>query len=345
MLTLEQVAAIKASAKAARRGSQWAEAYEGYTKACELLEECAAQVALEGAADGDAAAARLGARRVAAEMQACRLSSALCAHQLQLWPEVISVCGEALKANPRCAAALHRRGLALEADGQLAAAEWDLKQALKLQPSNERHAEAAARVTAAAASKPVLSKGSLSGGADVGLDGMMEQMMAGLGGSGAGGAGGLGSLLSSLGDGAGAAGAGAEGLLGLLGNGLGGAKGGDDDKSPLEALLSSPLLAASGLGGKGTARMMGAVSRMLAAKRHMKRFYRKMKPFVPFLFWLAILLPLLLTFKEQLLAIAPWKWIEQYVYPALGLGAAAAAKAVGDASAEPLDATLTRSFA
>ena len=94
-----------------------------------------------------------------------------------------------------------------------------------------------------------------------------------------------------------------------MGGGSTGAKGGGaDDISPLEMLLRSPL--AAGIGGKGSAKAMGLLTKALAARRQMKRVWRRVKPWLPLLFWLALLLPLILMYKEQLLTLAPWKWLD-----------------------------------
>ena len=354
---LARVAELRVSAKGARRVERWADALAGYAEACSLLEGGAAAgtVAATGGAQAEATSTSMAAPsvaapkvsspgsrrderqgRLAAELQACRLSGALCAYQLEHWGEVIRLCGAALRANPSCAAALYRRGLALQADGQVEAAAWDLQQAARLQPNNAKHKAAAARAeAAAAAARPLMRRGSLgahhgagaaAGAGGSSIDEMMQQMMSSLGGSGgtvpgaAGGlgAGGLSALLGGLGAGSGAGGAaGAGGLMSLLGSGLSGAAAGgaasEDGPSPLEALLRSPLLSASGLGGKGTSRMMGLLARALAAQRVAKRLYRRLKPFLPFLFWVAVLLPVLITFRQQLAQLAPWKWVTQYV--------------------------------
>jgi hypothetical protein len=348
---LARVAELRVAAKGARRVERWADALAGYAEACSLLEGGAvvgtvatvdgaqAEATSASMAAPSAAAAKEGSpvsRRIAAELQACRLSGALCAYQLEQWTEVIRLCSSALRVNPSCAAALYRRGLALQADGQVEAAAWDLQQAARLQPNNAKHKAAAARAeAAAAAARPLMRRGSLgahhgagaaSGAGGSSIDEMMQQMMSSLGGSGGAvpggpgglGAGGLGALLGGLGAVSGAGGAaGAGGLMSLLGSGLSGAAAGgaasEDGPSPLEALLRSPLLSASGLGGKGTSRMMGLLARALMAQRVAKRLYRRLKPFLPFLFWFAVLLPVLITFRQQLVQLAPWKWVTQYV--------------------------------
>ena len=348
---LARVAELRVAAKGARRVERWADALAGYAEACSLLEGGAvvgtvatvdgaqAEATSASMAAPSAAAAKEGSpvsRRIAAELQACRLSGALCAYQLEQWTEVIRLCSAALRVNPSCAAALYRRGLALQADGQVEAAAWDLQQAARLQPNNAKHKAAAARAeAAAAAARPLMRRGSLgahhgagaaSGAGGSSIDEMMQQMMSSLGGSGGAvpggagglGAGGLGALLGGLGAGSGAGGAaGAGGLMSLLGSGLSGAAAGgaasEDGPSPLEALLRSPLLSASGLGGKGTSRMMGLLARALTAQRVAKRLYRRLNPFLPFLFWFAVLLPVLITFRQQLVQLAPWKWVTQYV--------------------------------
>ena len=179
----------------------------------------------------------------------------------------LSTCGDVLRANPRCASALYRRGLALEAGGQLDAAAWDLKQAVRLQPSNERAVAAAERITAAAAAKPSLRKqvGPLVGSDGGDLSAMMEQMMGGGGGG----------LASLLGGAPGGGSSGSDALMGLLGSGSASSSQADD-ASPLEALLNSPLLAA-GIGGKGGAGALKWISRALTAQRTVKRIYRRLK--------------------------------------------------------------------
>jgi len=151
----------------------------------------------------------------------------------------------------------------------------------------------------------------------------MSQVLGGVGagargGPTADGGPGMGSLLGGLGC------AGGDGspdvLLGLL-RGMGGAPGdegdsltGNNDLSPLEAMLKSPLLRQSGIGSKGTAQAMDMLEKVLALRRQMKRVWRHLKPWLPLLFWLALLLPLILTFKQRLLALSPWKWLDQHVW-------------------------------
>jgi len=89
---------------------------------------------------------------------------------------------------------------------------------------------------------------------------------------------------------------------------------GDNGLSPLEAMLKSPLLRQSGIGGKGSAKAMDMLEKVLALRRQMKRVWRHLKPWLPLLFWLALLLPLILTFKQRLLALSPWKWLDQYIW-------------------------------
>ena len=135
-------------------------------------------------------------------------------------------------------------------------------------------------------------------------------------------------------------------LLSMLGGSgaAGGRPGGaDPDSSPLEALLSSPLLQ-GGLGGKGNAKMLGTIRTVLAIRRRAKRMWRALKPYLPLLFWMCLLLPPLLAYKQQLLAYAPWKWVPPIELPSwipgwvrsswgVALGAAAAPAVVGSPSA------------
>ena len=55
--------------------------------------------------------------------------------------------------------------------------------------------------------------------------------------------------------------------------------------------------------------MMGMLASALSAQRQMKRAWRRLKPWLPLLFWLALLVPLLVHYKEWLLLHAPWRWV------------------------------------
>jgi len=309
---LREVASLKQRARSAARAEQWGEAFEAYREACGLLEACVLTEVEESRGgeggeqvDEEATEQR---RAIATQLQACRLNSALCALELERWIEAVSLCTEVLKANPRCAKAHYRRGLALEAEGKLEAAMWDLERAAALQPSRTLFTSAVSAIRKRADSRPPLGDGS-SGG----LDSFMSQVIGGVGAGSRGGPtadGGpnMGSLLGGLGGDCGP-----DVLLGLL-SGMGGAPGdegssltGDNDLSPLEAMLKSPLLRQSGIGGKGSAQAMGMLAKVLALRRQMKRVWRHLKPWLPLLFWLALLLPLILTFKQRLLALSPSK--------------------------------------
>ena len=301
---LREVASLKQQARSAARTEEWGEAFEAYREACELLKACVLTKVEEssGGEGGEQVDEEATERRraMATQVQACRLNGALCALELEKWVEAISLCTEVLKANPRCAKAHYRRGLALEAEGKLEAAMWDLERAAALQPSRTLFTSAVSAIRKRADSRPPLGDGS-SGG----LDSFMSQVIGGVGAGSRGGPtadGGpnMGSLLGGLGGDCGP-----DVLLGLL-SGMGGAPGdegssltGDNDLSPLEAMLKSPLLRQSGIGGKGSAQAMGMLAKVLALRRQMKRVWRHLKPWLPLLFWLALLLPLILTFKQR----------------------------------------------
>lgn len=288
---LGRVAALKASGRAAADGGNWASALESYQEACGALAEAAEEGEAEGAGEGASAK----------ELLSCRLSAALCALQLQDWEAAVAVCGDALRASPRCAKAHYRRAIALQGLGNVDAALWDLQRAATLQPANERFKGALQKAEETIAARPASHKrpalGGKKGGAvgGDGMDAMMRQMLGSLGSgaagapsAGAGAADGLASLFGS----AGGADGGMDGLMSLL-SGAGGGGGtaaaaSDDGVSPLEALLNSPL--AAGMGGKGAGKAMGMLSTFLAYQRRAKKIYRMVKPYLPLLFWGVIFL-------------------------------------------------------
>ena len=51
----------------------------------------------------------------------------------------------------------------------------------------------------------------------------------------------------------------------------------------------SPLLAASGVGGKSGSKMMSTLATLLAYQRRAKKVYRAIKPYIPLLFWAVVL--------------------------------------------------------
>ena len=176
--TLVEVSELKASGRRHGQSDDWEAAYDAYADACRLLESCAVE----------AEASEPEAKQIAAELQACRLHGALCAQQLGRWSDAVDLCGEVLARSPRCAAALYRRALALEAGGQLEAASWDLGQAASLKPSSDKYAAARERVgKAAKAAKPRLdlarpsgSPGGRTGAAEGppgGLDDLLKSLM------------------------------------------------------------------------------------------------------------------------------------------------------------------------
>ena len=366
---LARVTALKKAARAEGDSERWEAALTGYLEACELL------VAEEGSGSG----------KVAKELQSCRLNGAVCCLQLQRWTEAIAICGDVLRENPRCATAHHRRAIALQGDGNLDAALWDLKRASQLQPKNARIASALTKAEKMvskrkkrSSTKPGLhdysaGSGPLTGGlpfgptADVdghegadGLDGMMRSMLTGLAGgagasgapsSGAGAADGLGDLSSLFSSMMGGPAGG-----GLLGAGTTGG-GGDSDASPLESLLKSPLASSMMGSGKGTKRMLSALSTVLTMQRRLKKVWRMLKPYIPLLFWLAVLMlarpfllahvvpvlrPYLPTLPESMTK-AWWAWPISWLAERDQI-AAAAAKA-GDAAAKAAPAAAAKGVA
>jgi tetratricopeptide (TPR) repeat protein len=289
---LAQAAALRSSGKRAGEEGQWGEAAELYSQACELL-------LLMGPAGAPAGNERTsGSRRgepVAAELQKCRLSLSLCLGKQKRWRDVVEACSAIIDANARCGTAWFRRGQALAALGEAEAAVWDLRRASSLLPANDQVQRALARAQAARQErKPV--PGSVGAGSPFGD----------LFGSGADGAGSsLGGLFGSGGGGAPGSGAGgAGGLLSLM-SGMGGAKRAGQSEG-LEALLDSPMLASMGGAGSGASVLIGFAKRALALRRRAKQFWLAIKPYLPLLFYLVLLLPTVLAVWQGRLKLWPF---------------------------------------
>ena len=100
-----RVVELKRAARACSIDGDWQRALDGYLSACTALSEESVQgPESDAGVGGDVSAAAL-----AKELQSCRLNAGLCALQTEQWSEAIRVCGDALRANPRCATAHHRR--------------------------------------------------------------------------------------------------------------------------------------------------------------------------------------------------------------------------------------------
>ena len=299
--TLQRVAGLKRGARAEGKAARWEAALCRYLDACDLLvaqRETAcvnAEAAEVAGADAASTASPDEAAAVTKELQSCRLKGAVCCLQLQQWGAAVELCSEVLRSNPRCATAHHRRAIALHGNGQLDAALWDLKRAQRLQPKNALIKSALAKVLATHAARPAQRKpplgslpvGALSDSAPDSLDAVMRQMLASLGGDA-----GVASLVGAA-DGPGAlVNSPVGGLSGAAGGELLGARAaavpGCQGASPVEVLLRSPL--ASSLGGKSTARALHAVSIFLSMQRRLKRAWRTLRPWIPLMFWLTLLL-------------------------------------------------------
>ena len=337
-MLLERIATLKAEAKKAGEAGNWQQALDGYLEACTML---SGEEGADGGEEGGGVQA--AAAGVAKELQSCRLNGGLCALQTQQWSVAIRLCGEALRANPRSATAHHRRAIALQGEGNLDAALWDLRRAAQLQPSSERFQSALAKaekIIASRPKKPSLRRGA-SGGADGDMGEMMRQMLSG--GSGGAAADGLAGLFGGTG-GVGGAGPDMSSMLSMLaGSGGGaGAKGGraaDDDASPLEALLNSPLLAASGIGGKGAGKMIGTITTVLAYQRRAKKLYRMLKPYIPLLFWFVVFWyarPYLLAHVVPLIRPYLPEWAQSCFFAFGAAGAGCETVATAAAAATPV---------
>jgi len=291
---LASASALRSSAVLAGKRGDWAECRSLYEEACRALRPLVDGA--DGESDGAAgeAAGEATARREAAtrEQQECTLNLAVSCIRMRQWEDAITACSGVIRTDPQCGLAWYRRGVALQGRGQHSAAAWDLKKAVQLMPSSKRVAAALSR--AERDSERDGAEGAAAGGGSA----LAAQLQGLQGGDASGGLGSLSSLFEGLGGPAsGASGGGAptgdmlemfSSMAGSLG-GLGGTKsGGDED--PLEKLLSSPLVAALG-GGEGTKRALGLLGVGLKYRRRAKQVWRALKPYMPLLFWLVLLLP------------------------------------------------------
>lgn len=290
---LAQAAALRSSGKRAGEEGQWSEAGELYSQACELLLMMgAADSAVHGGADG---ARGTRGEPVAAELQKCRLSLSLCLGKQKRWRDVVETCSAIIDANARCGTAWFRRGQALAALGEAEAAVWDLRRASSLLPANAQVQRALIRAQAAGHER----KAALSGAGA----GFPFGDLFGLGGDS--GTSSLSSLLGSggaAGSGSGAGGAG--GLLSLM-SGMGAAKPGGQSEG-LEALLESPFLASMGGAGSSASMLIGFAKRALALRRRAKQLWLTIKPYLPLLFYLVLLLPTVIAVWQGRLKLWPF---------------------------------------
>jgi len=268
LFTVQQ---LRADGKQRGSSGDWKQASKLYTEACARLEE---------AADSRA--------EVAEQLQACRLNLALCYIKRGEFEDAIRVCTQALASNGRCGSALFRRGQALQASGRVDAALWDFQRSAELLPRNKQVAAALAQAQSTQRSLVGAKRPRSSLAADAAALPSLESLFGELSGDGrdGGGGGGLSALLGAAGGADGAAGGG--GLADLLG-GLGGAKGGGADAANLlESVLASPLL-----GGGKPSGLLGALGMALAWRRRAMAVWTALKPYVPLLFYLVLLAPLL----------------------------------------------------
>ena len=270
---------LRARARAAGSAEKWEEAAKLYGQACTLLGRA------PGEGEPPEAASEEGRL-----LQQCQLNLALCCVKREIWDQARDVCTEVLKRDARCGTAYYRRAQALLAEDSPDAAVWDLQQAARLSPKSKPVGKLLKKAQAAQA-KATASRLAVGGrrGAAGGEMPDFSKMMASMGG-GAGGSPDLASLMGGLGGGAGGA-AGANPLAGLMGALGGGGKEGADGADAIADLLRSPLLAGKVPGKQG--KMLGLVGTALTARKHAKRVWRAVKPWLPLIFWFAVLIPAL----------------------------------------------------
>lgn len=290
---LKQAATLRASAKDAWEAGQWNEASELYARASELL-------LMIGTSESDKSTNAPDTRRnggpVAAELQKCRLSLSVCLAKQKRWREVIESCSDIIEANARCGTAWFRRGQALAALGEADAAVWDLERASSLLPSNAQVKRALTRARGALQDQKL----KVGNGNDVSPFGGLFTP----GSSSEGSA--IGHLFGAAGSRGSDASAGGSGPFGML-SGLGGAKANAGSAGGLEALLDSPLLASMGGGlGSGASTMIGLAKRALAFNRGLKQFWKSIKPYLPLLFYLVLLLPTVIAVWQGRLNVWPF---------------------------------------
>ena len=270
---------LRARARAAGSAEKWEEAAKLYGQACTLLGRA------PGEGEPPEAASEEGKL-----LQQCQLNLALCCVKREIWDQARDVCTEVLKRDARCGTAYYRRAQALLAEDSPDAAVWDLQQAARLSPKSKPVGKLLKKAQAAQAKATAsrLAVGGRGGGAGRGLP-HIAKMMASVGG-GAGGSPDRASLVGGVGGGAGGA-AGANPLAGLMGALGGGGKEGADGADAIADLLRSPLLAGKVPGKQG--KMLGLVGTALTARKHAKRVWRAVKPWLPLIFWFAVLIPAL----------------------------------------------------
>ena len=270
---------LRARARAAGSAEKWEEAAKLYGQACTLLGRA------PGEGEPPEAASEEGRL-----LQQCQLNLALCCVKREIWDQARDVCTEVLKRDARCGTAYYRRAQALLAEDSPDAAVWDLQQAARLSPKSKPVGKLLKKAQAAQA-KATASRLAVGGrrGAAGGEMPDFSKMMASMGGGAAG------ARPTSRRSWEGWAAAPARrrrgplaGLMGALG---GGGKEGADGADAIADLLRSPLLAGKVPGKQG--KMLGLVGTALTARKHAKRVWRAVKPWLPLIFWFAVLIPAL----------------------------------------------------
>ena len=268
-MLLERIATLKAEAKKAGEAGNWQQALDGYLEACTML---SGEEGADGGEEGGGVQA--AAAGVAKELQSTPQRRPVRPSDPAVENVAIRLCGEALRANPRSATAHHRRAIALQGEGIrtrrsgtcVAPRSCSLRRSASVRAGQGREDHRLAPQDAEPPPRRLWRCRRRHGRDDAAdaerrLGGAAADGLAGLFG-GMGGVGGAGRRHEQH-----AVDAGGE----RRGAGAKGGRAADDDASPLEALLNSPLLAASGIGGKGAGKMIGTITTVLAYQRRAKK--------------------------------------------------------------------------